>query len=169
MSTCPFQTSVEAYHDRDIDPHGRSVVEAHLEHCAACAAHLAWLRSVSATLATRPAGEITGAELHRLHDAIDASNDPYPLSLYRTASVLMAIAASILIVSFVWLNELSPAPGVPVPGPVAVSEVPAWERVAVTLRADPPPEVGADVHLADANLADWMVTNLSGRPLDESR
>jgi anti-sigma factor RsiW len=172
MSTCPPHANLEAYHDGELVAEARRAIEHHLSHCAACAGELAWLRSVSGALAPRRPAELSGAQLSRLHDAVDAAADaadgPYSHSFRRTAAVLMAIAASIIILSVVWLNEL-PASR-PAPGPLAVAEVPAWERVAVTLRADPlPTHPGGEVYLADANLANWVLRSLSGRPLNESR
>jgi len=68
-----------------------------------------------------------------------------------------------LIVSCVWLNELpAPAP----PGqPLARAEAPAWERVALTLRADPLPSgLDGESYLADARLADWVLRGLANQP-----
>ena len=166
---CSFQARVEAYHDGALDAGGRAAVEQHLATCPACAAELAWLRRVSGTLNAAPT-RITPAELRRVHDAVDAfidADEPasYPISLYRTAGALMAVAASILVITAVWINEL---PMRPRPGPtvgVAAVEVPAWERVAINLRVDPlPNQPDGEVYLADARLADWMLQGLAGGP-----
>ena len=169
MSDCQFQSRVEAYHDGELAAEGRRAVEEHVAACDACAAELAWLRSVSQSLGRRRGADVTPALLDRVHAAVDAAGeesqrDAYPISLYRTAGALMAIAASVLIVSCVWLNELpAPAgPGNPAGG-VAVAEAPAWERVALTLRADPLPSgLDGEAYLADARLADWVLRGLGG-------
>src|SRR5438105_12117203 len=147
MPDCQFQSRVEAYHDGELSAEGRRAVEEHLERCEECAGELAWLRSVSGAVGRREVAsglELTPAELGRVHAAVDdamdradaAAPEGYPISLYRTAGALMAIAASVLIVSCVWLSEL-PTPAGP-RQPVGMAAVPnegqAWERVAMTLR-----------------------------------
>jgi anti-sigma factor RsiW len=173
MANCAFQSRVEAYHDGELSDKGRRAVEEHLARCGACAAELAWLRSISQSLVQRQSPDITTAELGGLHDAVDAAAsaadlDLNQVSLYRMAGAQMAIAASVLVVSCVWLNELpAAAPGA---RPAAVAQAPAWERVAVTLRVDPVPNgLDSEVYLADARLADWMLRGLSGSPAHETR
>ena len=171
MSDCQFQSRVAAYHDGELTAEGRRAVERHLAGCGACAAEVEWLRSVSQTLARRRGPDITPAETRRVHAAVDAASDnsapdSYPISLYRAAGVLTALAASVLIVSCVWLSELpGPAnPGRP-QGGVAVAEVSSWERVAITLRVDPLPSgLDGESYLADARLADWVLRGLGGSP-----
>ena len=175
MPDCQFQPRLEAYHDGELPPEARRAVEQHLARCEMCTAELAWLRSVSQSLSLRHTPDLTRDQLSRLHRAIDTAAadqtttpESYPISLYRAAAALAAIAASVLIVSCVWLNELPAGPARPTvtgPGPVAAAEVPAWERVAMTLRADPLPSgLDAEAHLADANLADWMLRGLGAAP-----
>ena len=178
MSDCAFQPRLEAYHDGRLAPDARAAVERHVTGCAACAAHLAWLREVSASLAHARPNPITADERRRLHaalnEAIDAGEtEPYPLSLSRTAAALAAVAASILLVSWVWLDELPAATPRGTVQAVAAAEVPAWERVAINLRIDPMPSYpGGETYLADARLADWMLEGLAGTggsAIDESR
>jgi hypothetical protein len=181
MSECPFQVRIEAYHDGELAGDDRLAVERHVAACPACAADLAWLRGVSRSFAATPAG-MTPAERGRLRGALDAAMDAndadvayddsdepegYPISLYRTAGVLSAIAASILLLSVVWLNELPSRTQRPPTGTaLARGEVPAWERVAMNLRADPLPNTtpGGEAYLADARLADWMLHGLAPGP-----
>jgi hypothetical protein len=76
--------------------------------------------------------------------------------------VLGALAASILVVSSVWLMEL-PAPSA---RPVQMVRVPAprWERIAVTLRADPIlVDDNSSIQLANADFTDWMLQGLAGK------
>jgi hypothetical protein len=178
MNECPFQVRIEAYHDGELDAAERAAVERHVAQCPACAADLAWLAGVSRSLESVPPG-MTPAERGRLDAALegvlvagpdagfdsDEGGEPesYPISLYRTAGVLSAIAASILLLSVVWLNELPSGTRTPVGGrQVALVEVPAWERVAMNLRVDPMPNSpGGEVYLADARLADWMLQGLA--------
>ena len=170
---------VEANHDGELDARERRSVGEHLAGCAACAEHLSWLREASRAVSREAGVPLSADHARRLHaalDAIEGDEGAYPLSLSRTAGVLTALAASVLIVSCVWIRELAPtgAPG-HVPASLAVAEAPAWERVAVTLRADPLPAhpggeaTPGEAYLADASLADWVLQSLSGRPIDESR
>jgi anti-sigma factor RsiW len=186
MSECPFQVRIEAYHDGELAADERPAVERHVATCPACAADLAWLRDVSRSIATTPAG-MTTAERGRLREALDAAMDvdaagvdhdesdapeSFPISLYRTAGVLSAIAASILLLSVVWLNELpSRTQRVPAGTALARVEVPAWERVAMNLRVDPLPNTtpGGEAYLADARLADWMLQGLAPPPGQDLR
>jgi anti-sigma factor RsiW len=164
MSACQFQSRVEAYHDGKLPAEGRRAVEQHLARCAVCAAELAWLRSVSASVRRQRGDDLTALELERVHAAVDAAADEsYPVLLYRTAGTLMALAASVLIVSSVWLHELPPPTATA--QPLAVAEAPAWERVALTLRVDPLPSgLDGEAYLADARLADWVLRGLADKP-----
>src|SRR4051812_6479600 len=178
MSDCQFESRVEAYHDGELSAEGRRAVEEHLERCEDCAAEMAWLRSVSQSMGRHDVAartELTPAELGRGHaagdDGVDgvaiAAPDSCPISLYRTVGALMAVAASVLIVSCVWLSELPTPAGPRQPIGLAASPVegPAWERVAMTLRVDPlPTGLDSEPYLADARVADWMLRGLGAAP-----
>ncbi len=158
MPDCQFQSRVEAYHDGELSAEGRRAVEEHLETCEDCAAEMAWLRSVSQSMGrgdSEGALELTTAELGRVHAAVDDAMDE------------VAIAASVLIVSCVWLSELPTPAGPRQPIGVAANPVegPAWERVAMTLRADPlPTGLDSEPYLADARVADWVLRGLGAAP-----
>lgn len=179
-NACPFQSRVEAYHDGELanDADVRASVEQHLAACPACAEDLVWLRRVTAEMrdgARRDYNALTASELARIHDAIDTEADAAERTafdlrrLYRAAVALTAVAASILLLSCAWLNELpGQTTGVPRTNEgVAVREADAWERVAATLEADPtlaPNPVASK----DANFADWMLNGLAGKPARET-
>jgi hypothetical protein len=99
-------------------------------------------------------------ELARLHQAVDrsmaaADRQNQESDFVRTAKLLVGLAASILIISGVWLAEFPSrhaatlSPGVAVvpasDSPAAdslaadLSKLPAWERTALTLRVEPMP------------------------------
>ena len=65
---------------------------------------------------------------------------------------------------------MTPTPNpatIPIPEQEGPSDPrPAWERVAMNLRADPLPNTtpGSEAYLADARLADWMLQGLAPRP-----
>ena len=75
--------------------------------------------------------------------------------------LLGTLAASVLIISSAWLMELSQ----PVASPTIVLTRPAqpWERMAMTLRAEPllPQQDDNIAQFADAELAEWMLQRLS--------
>lgn len=182
MSTCEFQLRVAALHDGELPPPAARLVRAHLAHCPSCAAELSALRGLSA----RITGEIAAradsdapalAGMHRAVDRAAAAMtdaDLKTLPLLRTAGLLGALAASVLIIAGVWLLDAPPAPqladeagaGSATAGTL-VAIPPDWERVATTLRAQPRPGVVGDdspfaPHYAAA--IDWMLDGLLPPP-----
>lgn len=167
MTPCPFELRLEAFHDGELSPAERLGVEQHLAGCGECAAHLRWLESVSAALSPVVGGEITPAELAAVHAALEDVQAGEKRSVFRAAVAVMSLAASILIVSLVWYLQLPSLASPPRSG-TQVAEIPAWERTAVTLRLDPlPTELESEPSLADARLADWMLSGLSGERSNE--
>jgi anti-sigma factor RsiW len=170
MADCPFQLRLDAYHDGELDAAERARVEAHLSTCATCAAELAEMRALSARIGTATAsGEVSADESRGMHAAVrreaEQARDERERSmpLLRTAGMLSALAASVLIISGAWLMELRPA--AKAPGQEArVALQPEWERVAMTLRADPRPELMDESRFADsphyAAEIDWMLRGL---------
>ena len=197
MSDCPIQSQLSAYHDGELDSQAVSQVEAHIATCAACREELAGLRNISGLFAAKAPAPMLPVELARLHRSLEGGvagqigYRPAEADFLRTAGMLSALAASILIISGVWLAEfpsrhaatLSPGVAV-VPAsetPGLPASVPDWERTALTLRVEPIPlnsksgiEEGPQINqigLADAGalgdnavdsqVADWMVAGLS--------
>lgn len=156
----------------------------HLADCPACAAALTSFGDLSARIAisaNAPDLNDTSSALARMHRAIDraAAQQPTPIHVNRAGTTALrfaapfaAIAASILIVGGVWLLDMRRSMG---PGGVnAIAEIeapdssvaavaPDWERIAITLRADPRSGVMADSpfapHYADA--IHWMLDGLN--------
>src|SRR5687768_8965004 len=126
-----FLPLLPAYHDGELDPATRAQVEEHLHTCPACAAELDRLRAISEPLRALRNVEPTPQHWSRFRDAIDDAADDG--RLFRTASTLAVMAASVLIVALAWLNVLSARPPRPV-GPVAGAGTPwsspqqAWEH-----------------------------------------
>jgi hypothetical protein len=166
MSECQFQLLIGAYHDGELKAEMMRQVERHVEQCPACRAELAATRDLSARIAAVRLGEIDRVESLRLHEVIDeaAAGEQESLPLFRTAGLLAAMAASVLIVSGVWLLDLKPA-GRPVGttgGGTSVVLAPEWEQVAMTLHADPRPQTVEDSLYAPryANTVKWMLDGL---------
>ena len=164
MADCEFHLHLSAYHDRELDAETSRRIESHLAVCPACLAELAGMRDLSTRISAAVdggrTGEIAPRESARIHLAVDRAGEDAPLSmpLLRTAGLLTALAASILIISGVWLLETRTAQGdmaVRVPVGQSVALAPDWERVATTLRADPRAGENSMFYAID-----WMLNNL---------
>lgn len=176
---CEYRIGVASLHDGELDAADAALVRAHVEQCPSCAAELAELRELSARIASDVAALSDGADaaaLAGMHRAVDRAAagadaaDTTPLPLLRTAGLLGALAASVLIVAGVWLLDGPPRAalaGRGVRGGAAANELvaipPDWERIAMTLRAQPRPGVVGDdspfaPHYAAA--IDWMLDGL---------
>ena len=177
---CEFRAGVALLHDGELDAGDADLVRAHVARCATCAAELAELRELSARIAADVStlDDVDGTALAAMHRAVDraaAFEDANlaPLPLLRTAGLLGALAASVLIVAGIWLLDASrgsrPMGGIGNAGVRGdlVAIPPDWERVATTLRAQPRPGVVGDdspfaPHYAAA--IDWMLDGLLPPP-----
>jgi len=165
MSQCNCQSLLGTYHDRELDRLASREVELHVQDCELCAAELAFMRGISARIADIQPPEITLAELARIHDAIDqaAEDQPGSLSLMPTMRFLGALAASILIISAVWLLDLRARPEVVGPSTATLALAPEWEHIAVTLHADPRLTIVDDSLFSPrfALAVEWMLDSLT--------
>ena len=196
MSDCPFIPKVHLLHDGELSPResarrGRTWTDVphaprSLRSCNRCRRHCPMYL---------PAQRLSMIEHARLDAQLESARNNQLaserdwLELAHTAHMLSTIAASILIISSIWLLEIPSRHTTAVsPAVVVVSardssrnaflhnaaEMPAWERAALTLRVDPRPgdlHGGAfDVGVADARMfnenstdgivADWFVAGL---------
>ena len=144
MSDCPKTHELGAYHDGECSEAARAEWEAHVKACAACAGELARMQKLSDLLrrAARPAP--AAEALERLHRSVDRLPQ---VGVWRLAAGFAAVAASILLVSSLWLWRISV-------GQAAGGPLPVWETVAVA----PQDASGA---AAPEQLARWIVTDLS--------
>ena len=186
MNDCPFQPLLSACHDGELDAAMQRRLRGHLANCPACAAAIGWVDDLSARIASAAANaretEYVNRALARMHRAIDhaaaqrrikpARVKPASGTVLRLAAPLVAIAASVFIVSGVWLLDtmnsgrptgIDGVAAIETPESSMVAVAPEWERVATTLRADPRWGVMADSpfapHYADA--IDWMLEGLN--------
>jgi hypothetical protein len=153
MSHCDVQSQLSAYHDGELDCESADVVQAHLKICAPCRRELAELDKITRLFAGKRQTQMLPLELARLHlnlspSAQQSSGELAETEFLRTAKMLSALAASILIISFVWLTEIPSrhaaalSPGVAVvPAsdlrPSALKALPDWEQTALTLNVEP--------------------------------
>lgn len=160
MNDCDLQR-LSVYLDDELAPPARAAVEAHVRACAGCAAELERLREFSRLLREARLDPITESELKRLHEAVDRERAA-ERSAWRLGLTLSGLAASVLVVSAAWLMESPAARPVSERAPILASIEP-WERMAMTLRAEPVPAPDPElpVRFADATLADWMLDGLT--------
>ena len=152
---------LEAYLDGELDAAAVQRVEAHVRACDACAQELASARHATSLISDYRFNDITDDELQRLHAAIDELQDQ---RAWRIGGALGTIAASILIISLAWLNAM-PRTAPAQSRPQLTVSAPAWEQVAMTLRAGPLP-AGSPIPQTDlalsheAQTAEWMLQGL---------
>jgi anti-sigma factor RsiW len=95
MIDCEYRIRLDAYHDGELSPAGRSDVEAHLRDCPSCAAELAAIRGMSAAFADAAPRGPSHEQLVELAESVRAepSEARMLLRLFRGT----AIAASVLL------------------------------------------------------------------------
>jgi anti-sigma factor RsiW len=146
--------------DGELSPEQQGQVREHLRQCPACARELRMLEESSRLIHEHPFEELDQRELSDLHRAVNQVASEQ--TIWRLGLVLGALAASILVISSAWLMEIpAPSAGRGRQRTVAIAPASQWERVAMTLRADPLPPENDAIQLADAGLADWMLQGLS--------
>jgi anti-sigma factor RsiW len=173
MTHCPFQPLLTAYHDHELGVTARRRIDRHLLACPHCAATLADLRDLTTRIAVAIDTQGAMPALAAMHRAVDraagARTAPSPsLPLFRYLAPFGALAASILIIAGVWLLDTQPKsiPAAPDFSPVAVA--PDWERVAVTLRAEPRADGLSDSPFSPRYAAiHWMLDSLASAPTEE--
>ena len=149
---------LNAYVDDELDEPSRLRVESHVRACDTCAKELRELQTLTQSLADYPFADIDPHELSRVHAAIK-TDDIEPV--WRLGGVLGALAASVLIVSGVWLTQIPK----PQQTQTARTTTPPqnWERIAVNLRVDPfPVNDPSQTEFAKADLTELMLEGLKG-------
>ena len=152
MSDCPSNAKIEAYHDGELSAADAAAVERHLPDCPACTQQLAQLREMSALLAGEPPAEILPIELARIHRRLERL---YDRSFLRFCAAMSAVAASVLIISSVWLFDGTRATPIVQVNPHNET---SWERVASGQKQPEPHETGVAVK----ETTDWMVVGMGG-------
>jgi hypothetical protein len=156
MQDCSFQSQLSAFHDGEMDSATAERLTSHLTGCAHCTQELASFQAVSTLFASLPDSRMYPLELARLHQNLDnnVSSERSTADFLRTAGMLSALAASILVISSVWIAEIPSRPAATLSPGVAVvpasdsplpnqlpaqmpAQMPPWERTALTLRVEP--------------------------------
>jgi anti-sigma factor RsiW len=148
MQDCPFHSQLTAFHDGEMDSVAAGGFAGHLAGCGECRDELASMQAITGLFASLPEGRMIPLELARLHQNLDknVASQNSVADFLRTAGVLSALAASILVISSVWIAEIPSRPAatlspgvvvVPASDSVMPAQMPAWERTALTLRVEP--------------------------------
>ncbi|HUT56444.1 MAG TPA: anti-sigma factor [Phycisphaerae bacterium] len=144
MTDCGQADRLSAYYDGEIPEPERAALEAHIRGCPLCAVEMARLQRLSRLIGSTGRMEMSPQALERLHQSFDLQPR---IALLHMAEVFASVAASILIVSGVWLWMISTANE-------AAGQIPVWETVAVA----PQDPSGA---AAQEQLAQWIIQDLS--------
>ena len=168
---CPFAPMVGQFCDDELDPFARRQFKLHLEQCASCTDEVARVRELSNWFGPVRALEPKSELLARLHDSVHKRGDFDDTRRMRDAlpmaRMLLALAASVLIVAGAWLFDGAGAPATPIQMPMSqrLAQAEPWERTALTLEVEPSHDAGA-LRPDQERLLDWMVASLDkpGQP-----
>ena len=111
MVDCEHRVRLNAYHDGELPPAERSIVEAHLRDCPSCAAELAAIRRVSGTFASTAPREPSHEQLLQLARGVraEASDARMLLRLFRRTAVAAAAVLACAIAAGVYLSQRTKA------------------------------------------------------------
>jgi anti-sigma factor RsiW len=151
MSDCQLTQQVAAYHDGELDAGRRGEMDRHLAQCPACAAELRQLRSMSRWFADAESPRLSQISVQRMHRRVEAAVDE---PLVRTARILSALAAAVLIVGSIWLARVG---GMGAARSAQVSSTPPWAGI--------PASADAEMTTVAANTpaAQWYLADNSSR------
>jgi anti-sigma factor RsiW len=161
---CPLAPLVGQYCDDELDPFARRQFKLHLDHCPSCTDAVARVRELSDWFAPVRAAEPKPELLGRLHDSVHEEGDfedkRRVSAALPMARMLLALAASVLIVAGAWLFDGAGAPATPKP-PMSqrLAQAQPWERTALTLEVEPPYDASG-LRPDQERLLDWMVASL---------
>mgnify|MGYP006279645825 FL=1 len=149
MRKCEYAEKISAAYDGELPEGELRELEQHAEQCAYCRRELRQMRTLSELLGEVETPSISSDFLASLHDNVPEAN-PHRVVL-RTARRLMAVAATILLCSVLWLWQFEATANV-------TDSVPAqWERVVLAHE-----NTGLSESSHEELLAHWIVEDLSG-------
>lgn len=162
---CTYRSQLDAYHDGEIGAEMSRRIAEHLETCDQCRRDLRAMQQMSALFADSRDDGISLGLVGRVHESVDAE----PAGNYfRTARLLIGLAASVLIIGAAWLYEM-PAGMTPVAQPplVVYAHGEPWIEVAVGGPSYIPPNSGLqspgeETRVAEAQVTQFMLQNLEG-------
>jgi anti-sigma factor RsiW len=170
MVDCENRVRLDAYHDGELPPAGRSQVEAHLRDCPSCAAELAAMRRMSVAFADAAPREPSHERLLQLAASVRAepsdaetsdahtSDAPVLLRLFRRTAVAAGVLLACALAGGVYQSQRVKA---------AAHEAMVLDHVATRSR----PVAFATDPVSDERqfeqrvlLAQWIADDLRGRP-----
>jgi anti-sigma factor RsiW len=159
MVDCGSRVRLDAYHDGELSPAGRSDVEAHVRDCPSCAAELAAIRGMSGAFADATPREPSHEQLLQLAASVRAepSDARMLLKLFRGAAVAAAVLLACALAGGSYLSRRTKA---------AAHEAMVLDHVAAGSR----PAAFATDPVSDGRqsgqqlwLAQWIADDLRGR------
>src|SRR4051812_7053973 len=116
MVDCENRIRLDAYHDGELSPAGRSEVQAHLRDCPSCAAELAAMRRMSGAFADAAPREPSHERLLQLAASVraepsdaDTSDAPVLLRLFRRTAVAAAVLLACALAGAVYQSQRAKA------------------------------------------------------------
>lgn len=159
MVDCENQVRLDAYHDGELSPAERLIVEAHLRDCPVCAAELAAIRRMSRAFAGAETTQPSHEQLLQLARSVRAepSDDRMLLRLFRRIAIAAAALLACALAGGIFLSQRSKA---------AAHEAMVLDYVAT--RSQPaafPTDPVADERQSEQQvaLAQWIADDLRGR------
>ena len=142
---CPTGQELSAYHDGRVSGERLGLLQQHIAECDPCTLEISRLAALSSLFANAVRPHLSQMSRHRLHNKIDQAMER---GLIRFGWSISGIAASILLVSSVWLTHVGTAKK-------TTESAPPWLGVAVSTDADSVVQnastPAAALYLADAS------------------
>ncbi len=145
--SCSKSVQIQRYHDGELLPADRELIELHLRSCSPCRQLLTDLRRLSAVLSHAALPPMPGHATGIMQRCWRPGRDR---GLLRAASWLTAAAAAILVAALLgWPVESTDA--------ARAARAPVWQTAAVM----PPVQEGDEAGSHLAVLAQWMADDLA--------
>jgi anti-sigma factor RsiW len=159
MVDCEHRVRLDAYHDGELPPAERLIVEAHLRDCRSCAAELATIRRLSGAFAATSPREPSHEQLLQLAASVRA--EPYEarmlLRLFRATAIAAAAVLACAIAAGVYLSQQTKAAAHEA---MVLDHVATWSQSAA-FATDPVSDARQSEQ--QVRLAQWIADDLQGR------
>ena len=164
---CPQSPRAHAWCDGELDPQAARAFEAHWGECPVCQREVEQVRQLARLFDDARSRNISSDSMARLHEAIDQFGEldeqRRAAAILPMARVLLALAASVLIVAGVWTYD---TPRANHTGSAVVVQrwnaAPQWERWAGGI--DPWNQFPGSVTTTDPDhdrVRQWMIKSLA--------
>jgi anti-sigma factor RsiW len=159
MVDCENQVRLDAYHDGELSPGGRSDVEAHLRDCPSCAAELAAIRRMSGAFAHTTPAKPSHEQLLQLARGVrtERSDARMLLRLFRATVVAASVLLACALAGAAYLSQRTKAAAHEA---MVLDHVATWSQPAAFATA---PVSDARQSEQQVRLAQWIADDLRGR------